>query len=349
MKLRRQLQLIILGFLVALLTSCAGKPQTQSQQANGTTSLYPTRGSLEPKQEKFWDHVQAEGKIEVLASGFEWSEGPLWLPTESRLVFSDVPQNRVYSWKEGETEATVWLEPSGYTGDTPRGGEPGSNGLALSTKGGLLLCQHGDRRVAAMLGSPENPAAEFVSIAETYEGKRFNSPNDLCVDSSGQVFFTDPPYGLIGQMESPDKEIDFQGVYRVDRTVTVHLITDTLTRPNGIALSPDGRTLYVANSDPGKAMWVAYSLDEKGNPTGLKWQIDATPLVGRDNPGLPDGLKVKSDGTIYATGPGGVWVISPEGEHLGTIRTGLPTANCALGPGYLYMTADSLLLRVPIS
>ena len=229
-----------------------------------------------------------------------------------------------------------------------RNGEPGSNGLALDQNGYLLLCQHGDRRLAKMNASLSQPEPQFTDVATHYEEQRFNSPNDLCVSKSGMIYFTDPPYGLEKGMEDPSKEIAFQGVYVIDQEGQIALITDSLTRPNGIALSPDERLLYVAVSDPEGAKWYVYDLDETGQATTGKLFYDVTEKVGKDHPGLPDGLKVNGDGVLFATGPGGVWVFESTGEHLGTIETGLPTANCAIGEGYLYMTADSLLLRVPL-
>ena len=297
--------------------------------------------------------IPPAAEISILARGFEWSEGPLWLPDQQLLIFSDVPRNTIYAWpslEEGAdpTATQVYLQPSGYTGEAARGGEPGSNGLALDQQDRLLLCQHGDRRIARMEASLGEPAPSFETVAGRYEGMRFNSPNDLCINQAGQVFFTDPPYGLPHGPEDSLLETPFQGVYRIDPDGSVSLLVDSLTRPNGIALSPDERTLYVAVSDPTRAIWMAYDLGPKGQVQGGRLFYDATDWVGRDNPGLPDGLKVGPDGTLFATGPGGVWVFSPQGEQLGLLRTGRPTSNCALGDGFLYMTADSLLLRTPV-
>ena len=194
-----------------------------------------------------------------------------------------------------------------------------------------------------------NPKPAYEAIIEKFEGKRFNSPNDLIFDQSGNLYFTDPPYGLPGQMEDPEKEIPFQGVYRVTPEGAITLLTDELSRPNGLALSPDKKTLYVANSDPEKALWMAYELDENGAIQDKKMFYDATEWVPKA-PGLPDGLKVDDRGNLFATGPGGVWIFSPEGKHLGTIQTGEATANCAFNEDKteLYMTADSYLLRLKL-
>lgn len=342
-----------LSFACLLLTFLWSCNDTSSNQENTTEQpqevTYPTTGSIE-RLTPAMDEIIAPGTApEILATGFNWSEGPLWLPEEELLIFSDVPENQIYQWKPGDTVATVYLEPSGFTGETTTSREPGSNGLALDNQGRLLLAQHADRRIARMDAPLGDPKPEFTTLADTYQEKRFNSPNDLVIDSEGRIYFTDPPYGLGQMMEDPLKEIPFQGVYRIDPDGEVALLVDSLTRPNGIALSPDEQTLYVAISDPEGARWMAYDLDEEGQITGGRIFYDATPQVGKAA-GVPDGMKVDSQGRIFATGPGGVWVISPEGEHLGTINTGQATANVALGPedSILYITADSLLLRVPL-
>lgn len=307
-----------------------------------------SKGSIEIVDAKLEGVLNTKAVIEVLAEGFDWSEGPLWLPDQQMLVFSDVPRNTIYSWSEKEG-AAVYLKPSGFTGAEFPGSEPGSNGLTLNNRGELVLCQHGDRAVSVMKATLENPVANFEHLATSFGGKRFNSPNDLVFDRAGNMYFTDPPYGLPGGADDPTKEIDFQGVYRVSPEGEVKLLTDELSRPNGLALSPDEKTLYVANSDPEKAIWMAYSLNGQGQITGSEIFFDATPEVARAK-GLPDGLKVDDSGNVFATGPGGVWVFAPGGEHLGTIKTGEATANCAFNEdkSELYMTADSYILRLKL-
>ena len=200
-----------------------------------------------------------------------------------------------------------------------------------------------------MEASLRDPKPVFITVADTWQSKRFNSPNDLVVNSKNQIFFTDPPYGLDLQAEDPKKEIDFQGVYRRDPDGRVHLIVNDLTRPNGVALSPDERTLYVANSDPEHAVWMAYTLDDHGNVIVHQKFYDATSLVSQMK-GLPDGLKVNREGIIFATGPGGVWIFSSKGVALGRIETGEATANCALNTdeSMLFMCADDYLMRVAL-
>ena len=294
------------------------------------------------------DLIPADLKIEILAEGFGWSEGPLWLSAENKLIFSDIPSNSIFEWTEkGGTK--LYLKPAGYTGKEKRGGETGSNGLLLSPGGELVLCQHGDRRMAKMNAKLLSPKADFTTIAGSYSDKKLNSPNDAVYDKKGNLYFTDPPYGLEQNDKDPLKELDFQGVYKVEKTGKITLMTKELSRPNGIAFSPDFKKLYVANSDPEKAIWMVYDVDENGLLKNGKQFFDATDKT-KTLKGLPDGMKVHKNGWVFATGPGGVLIFTPEGEHLGTIFTGEATANCAFNSDYseLFMTADDYLLRVKL-
>jgi gluconolactonase len=262
------------------------------------------------------------------------------------LLFSDVPQNVVYKWKEG-AGAQPYLKPSGYTGTEPRGGEMGSNGLTLDANGRLVLCQHGDRRVARMEAPLSSPQPKFSTLADRYDGKRFNSPNDVVFHSNGDMYFTDPPYGMPKQFEDPGREIPFQGVFRRGRDGAVTLLTREMTRPNGLAFSPDERLLYVAQSDSTAAIWRVFDVKPDGTFGASRVLFDSTAMT-KTLKGLPDGLKIDTEGNLFATGPGGVLVISPQGKHLGTIFTGQATANCAFGDDgrALYITADMYLMRV---
>ena len=290
--------------------------------------------------------IAPDAKIEVLAEGYDWVEGPVWVKDGGYLLFSDIPQNVVYRWKQGEG-AKEYLKPSGYTGSRPRGGEIGSNALVLDSRGRLVLCQHGDRRMARMEAPLRAPQPAFTTIADRYEGKRFNSPNDAVYKSNGDLYFTDPPYGMEKQFEDPLREIPYQGVFRVGSTGTVTLLTREMTRPNGLAFSPDERLLYIAQSDEQAAIWRVFDVKGDGTLGASRVLFDATPLT-KTRPGLPDGMKVDTEGNLFATGPGGVLVLSPEGKHLGTIMTGQRTSNCAFGDDgrTLYMTADMYLMRV---
>lgn len=299
-------------------------------------------GSIEALDPQLHTLIPVEAKIEKLASGFDWSEGPVWIKSGGYLVFSDVPSNTVYRWTPGQG-VTVHLQPSGYTGAEPRGGEPGSNGLTVDSKGRLVLCEHGDRRVGRV-----EKDGRHVTLVDRYQGKRFNSPNDLVYHSSGDLYFTDPPYGLVGNMDDPKKELSFQGVYRLKPDGKLTLLTDQVTRPNGIALSPDEKTLYVAVSDPKIPVIMAYDVQPDGTVTKGRVFFDMMPFMKPENKGLPDGLKVDQKGNLFATGPGGVFVITAAGRHLGTIHTGEATANCNWGDdgSTLYITADMYLARV---
>lgn len=329
---------LILSWLCLFLATQA---YAQKDAAPGATI-----GKIERLDPALDELIAPGAKIELLASGFDWSEGPVWIKDGGFVIFSDVPQNVVYRWKEGEGIST-YLKPAGFTGDQTDSPEPGSNGLAVDAQGRLLLCQHGDRRLARMDAATDSPAPEFTSLVDRYEGHRFNSPNDLAVHSSGAIYFTDPPYGLVGKFNDSRKEIDFQGVYRLSPSGEVSLLTRELKAPNGVALSPDEATLYVAQSDSEKAIIMAYDVTPDGGIKNARVLFDATPLV-KTRQGAPDGLKVDAQGNLFATGPGGVLVLTPDGKHLGTIMTGERIANCAFGDDgrTLYMTSDMHLCRV---
>ena len=284
--------------------------------------------------------IAADAKIEKLAEGFKWAEGPVWY--RGAVLFSDVPQNVVYRWKEGQEAAEIFLKPSGQLTPAPGFREPGSNGLTLDREGRLLLCQDGERRIARY------EDGKFTAIADRFEGKRFNSPNDLAVRRNGDIYFTDPPYGLEKMNESPLKELPFNGVFRVSTDGKVTLLAKRLTFPNGIAFSPDEKRLYVAVSDGAATRIVAYGVAADGTLADERVFFDAQPLKVAGGKGLCDGLKVDRAGNLWASGPGGILVISPAGKLLGRISTGLTTANCAWGDdgGTLYMTASNSLLRV---
>jgi gluconolactonase len=309
----------------------------------GTATAGPTLGKIERLDPAFDQLVDPDVVIELLAEKkFEWAEGPVWDATARRLLFSDIPRNMIWEWSP-QGGLKPFLVPAGYTGAEPfTGREPGSNGLAFNKAGELVLCQHGDRRVAKLV------AGKFVTLVDRYQGKRLNSPNDLVIKGNGDIYFTDPPYGLPKGAEDPAKELDFQGVYRLSAQGEVTLLTRELSRPNGIAFSPDERTLYVANSDPQRAIVMAYAVKSDGTLGTGKVFFDKTQAAQQKQPGLPDGLKVSRDGTVWATGPGGVFVYSPQGRQLATLATGVPTANVTFGDdgSTLFITADKNLARV---
>ncbi|MFM8436182.1 MAG: SMP-30/gluconolactonase/LRE family protein [Planctomycetia bacterium] len=307
--------------------------------------LLPTVGSIERLDPRFDALVPRDAVIEVLASGFVWAEGPVWLKGEQALLFSDVPRNRVMRFKDGEG-LSVFLEPSGFTGPAVYGAERGSNGLTLDRQGNLISCEHGDRRVSRL-----TPGGGKRTVADNYQGKRFNSPNDCAVHSSGAIYFTDPPYGLPKGWDDERRELDVSGVYRVAPDGVVTLLCDTMTRPNGICFSPDEKRLYVAQSDPEAPLWKVFTVQPDGTLDAGRTFFDGTKLFKEHKKGLPDGLKVDAAGNVFATGPGGVLVIAADGTHLGTFLTGQATANCAFGGDgrTLYITADSHLCRARLT
>jgi gluconolactonase len=284
--------------------------------------------------------------MEVLCDGFEWCEGPAWVADGEFLLFSDIPRNAIMRWKEG-AGCSLYLKPAGYTGDSPRGGESGSNGLELDRQGRLILCQHGDRRVARLDAAWDDPNPKYVTVADKYDGKRLNSPNDAVVHSSGAIYFTDPPYGLEKNMDDPAKELPFQGVYRVAPDGSVTLLTKEVERPNGIGFSPDERTLYVANSHGPRPVIMAFAVKEDGTLDQGREFFDARELAAKYE-GACDGLAVDDKGNLFATVPGGVAVLSPEGKLLGMLLTGKRTSNCAFGDDgkALFITAHDVVLRV---
>ncbi len=328
--------------LSLLISACSSAPTTTEITSSDTTV-----GAIERLDPQIDSLIAPDAQLEILGEGFEWTEGPVWIASGDYLLFSDVPQNTVFRWSARDS-ITQYLSPSGFAAGNSDSKEPGSNGLYLDGEGHLVLCQHGARQVARMDAPLDDPQPSFVALADNYDGKRLNSPNDLVFDRAGNIYFTDPPYGLPGGADSEEKELDFQGVYRwsaADSSLT--LLTQALSRPNGIALSPDEQTLYVANSDSENAVWMRYPLDEDGTIGRGSILYDATEATA-DAKGLPDGLVVNRQGHLFATGPGGVWVFAPDGTHLGTIQTGEATANCTLNAdeSVLYITADMYLMRL---
>jgi gluconolactonase len=298
--------------------------------------------SLDPRFDKL---VAKDAKVETIARGFIWTEGTAWNKEGKFLVFSDIPHNVVHKWQDGKV--TEFVKPSGYTGKTPRGGkpgdEPGSNGLLFDAEGRLTLCEHGDRRVTRI----EKDGSKTV-LADNYMGKKLNSPNDLVYHSNGDLYFTDPPYGRPKWDKDESIELKFFGVFLRKKDGKLILLTKEMTRPNGIALSPDEKTLYVANSDPDLPIWKSFPVKSDGTIGEGKVFVDGTKWFKAKRPGLPDGMKIDSAGNIWATGPGGVWVFAPDGTVLGNIDTGTNTANCAFGDdgSMLYIAANHDICRV---
>ncbi|MEL7500303.1 MAG: SMP-30/gluconolactonase/LRE family protein [Planctomycetota bacterium] len=300
----------------------------------------PTQFKIEVLDDALLKLIDPDAKIEVLATGFRWSEGPVWRKASQRLQFSDVPNNRIHQWAPN-SKLSVFMEPSGFEGDN-REKEPGSNGLMEDAQGRLVVCDHGNRRIYRV----EQDGSK-TTLADRFDGNRFNSPNDLVIHSNGDIYFTDPPYGL---RDKTKRELDFNGVYRLQPDGTVTLLTKEFERPNGIALSPDEKTLYVAQSHRPAPVIKSFPIKEDGGieSTGGHVLFNCKKLAETGGKGMPDGMCVDVDGNLWATGPGGVLVISPKGKLLGRVLMGKSTANCAFGEDgmTLFMTSSDRLCRV---
>jgi gluconolactonase len=289
--------------------------------------------------------VPKDAVLEKIADGFSWVEGPLWRGEGGYLLFSDIPNNSVFRWKEGEG-VRLFLKPSGYSGTAPfPGREPGSNGLAFDSAGRLVICEHGDRRITRL----ESDGSRTV-LADRYEGNRLNSPNDLVFRSNGDLYFTDPPFGLPKAFDDPEKELDFSGVYRLSTDGKLTLLTKEIKAPNGIAFSPDERTLYVTDVHPDRPAWHAFEVKPDGTIGSGRIFYEASSWK-KPNFGGPDGMKVDREGNLFAARPGGIIVFAPDGTLLGGIETGVPTSNCAWGDdgSTLYITAKTSIYRIRLT
>jgi gluconolactonase len=289
--------------------------------------------------------VPPDAVLEKVADGFAWVEGPVWDRKNGHLLFSDIPNNSVFKRQEG-TGVSLFLKPSGYTGETPfEGREPGSNGLAFDPEGRLVLCEHGDRRIARLESDGRK-----TTLADRYKGRRLNGPNDLVFKSNGDLYFTDPPFGLPKGFADPRRELDFSGVYRLSASGQLTLLTREIKAPNGIAFSPDEKTLYISNADSTRAVWMGYDVKDDGTLANGRVFFDATSWA-RAKKGAPDGMKIDRDGHIFAAGPGGIHVFSPDGTHLGSIEIGVATSNAAWGDdgSVLYITASTAVYRIRLA
>ncbi|HEX6852497.1 MAG TPA: SMP-30/gluconolactonase/LRE family protein [Candidatus Polarisedimenticolaceae bacterium] len=285
--------------------------------------------------------IPVDTVVEKVVDGHDWTEGPLWDPASRSLLFSDVPRNAIFRWDGGGAARPV-LEKSGYTGASPfPGREPGSNGLTFDRRGRLVMCQHGDRRIVR-----REEDGRLTVLADRFEGHRLNSPNDLVYRSNGDVFFTDPPFGLPKSFDDPGKEVPFQGVYRLTPDGKLTAVVRDLRAPNGIAFSPDEKILYVSNADNTNPVWMAYPVLADGSLGSGRVFADARAYV-KDGEGVPDGLEVDAAGNVFGAAPGGVHVFAPDGTRLGRIVTGVKTGNVAWGGGGdLFVAANHAILRV---
>ncbi len=289
--------------------------------------------------------IPRDAQVKQIADGFAWVEGPVWHSKGNDLLFSDIPNNSIFKWTPC-AGAELFLKPSGYRGSASfQGREPKSNGLAFDKEGRLVMCEHGDRRIARLEADKGK-----TTLADRFEGKRLNSPNDLAFKSNGDLYFTDPPFGLPRAFDDPGKELPFCGVYRLSPNGRLTLLTKDIKAPNGIAFSPDEKILYVTEADLGRPGWMAYDLREDGTVANGRVLLSATPFA-KTRKGTADGMKVDQQGNILGAGPGGIYVIAPDGKLLGTFETGVPTANCAWAEdgSTLYIAASTAIYRVRLT
>ena len=319
--------------LALLLAGCSNAP------APAPVKEIPQVGHIIRLDPAFDTLVPKDARIEKVATGFTFTEGPVWRP-EGLLWFSDVPGNAVRSVTPAG-DVKVIIQNAGGTVSAPPGAFIGPNGMISDKDGAVLLCQHGNRRIVRVAKD-----MMMTPYLEKFEGHRFNSPNDLVYRSDGALYFTDPPYGLLKQDDDPSKELKFNGVFLYAGGKLKAIIKD-LTRPNGIALSPDEKTLYVSNTEP-KRFWMRYDVAADGSVSNGRMFYDASATGGQ---GGPDGMKIDSQGNIYAAGPEGLWVFSADGKHLGTIQPGETVANCAWGGDgkTLYITASTSVYRIRLA
>lgn len=316
-----------------------------SSQACAARDVDTAFGGIERLDPRVDQLVPTDARLEVVAEGFQWVEGPVWHPERGYLLFSDVPANAIYRW-DRQGGARLFLKPSGYSGTAPfHGREPGSNGLTFDHRGRLVVCQHGDRRIVRL-----EPDGRRTVLADRYQGKRLNSPNDVIYRSNGDLYFTDPPFGLPKTFDDPARELAVSGVYRLSSAGVLSLLEGGLKAPNGIAFSPDEKTLYVSDVDPERPAWWAFPVRSDGTLAAGKLLLDASVWRAKRRGG-PDGLKVDSQGFLYAAGPEGVYILAPDGAHLGTLFTGVPTGNVAWGDvgSTLYITAGTWVLRIGLN
>jgi gluconolactonase len=332
---------------VILSVACNNNTQTQ----NSTTNTKDSIGKVELYDNSAKDLIDTNAEFEIIGRNYTWCEGPVWVTSKQMLLFSDVPNDKIYKWVANDTPV-VYLDPSGYTGTTPRGGEKGSNGLTLDNKGRLLICQDGNRQIARMNSTLDSPKAVYTSITSNYMGKKYNSPNDIVVSNNGTIYFTDPIYGLEKGANDPLRELKFEGVYEVDSSGKTTLLIDSISRPNGIALSLDEKVLYVGSSDDVHTKWYAYDLDANGNITKGKVLFDGTELKANATVKQgADGFKIDNNGNIFSAGPDGINIISPQGKLLGLIRIyNKRVSNCAFNENkdVLYVTATDVVLKIKL-
>jgi gluconolactonase len=333
-----------IGFMVFI--SCQNQntetPATPANDLIGKVELYsPGASSL----------IDSNATLEIIGRHYIWSEGPVWVASKQMLLFSDVPENKIYKW-DGKDTPVLYLTPSGYTDTAFRNGENGSNGLTLDKNGNLLLCQSGNRQVVRLNAPLESPKPVFTVLASHYQGKKFNSPNDLVTDSRNNIYFTDPIYGLPQHENDPTRELKFEGVYKISPDGQTTLLIDSISRPNGIALSIDEKILFLGSTDDKHPGWYAYHLDANGNIASGGLLLDATRLL--ENATIKqggDGFKIDRYGNLFAAGPDGINIISADGKRLGLIKIyKRRVSNCAFNEtkDVLFITATDVVIRIKL-
>lgn len=327
---------------VIVMASCTSPSPSSPPLSSGAPAV-PTQKHVEVIETHLSNLIDPDAQWEVLSDGYQWSEGPAWDKQRGQLYFTDVPSNTAYLWRQG-SGTEVFLQPSGSS-VTEGFREPGANGLFITDSGELLLANHGARAVQRINLDDKSR----TTLVGQYQGQTFNSPNDVVQSSNGDIFFSDPPYGLEGLNDSPLKDMDANGVYRLSPDGAITRLADTMSFPNGVALSPDESRLYVAQSDPNGA--AVFTLDPAAEgPREPQLFFDMQAYLEPANPGLPDGFAIAATGEIFVTGPGGIFILSEDGELLGRIYTGSATANVTFGGDNgrsLFITAQDRLLRIP--
>lgn len=328
--------------LAAILQVLACSPASRSIQAESATKSLSAPIIIR-FDSRFDQLVPPDAVVEKIADGFAWVEGPVWNRKEGYLLFSDVPNNSIFKWRPRE-DASVFLRTTGYSGSKPfQGREPGSNGLAFDPQGRLVFCQHGDRSISRL-----EKDGTRTTLVDRYQGKRINSPNDVVFRSNGDMYFTDPPFGLPKSYDDPSRELDFCGVYRLSKDGKLTLLITEALAPNGIAFSPDERTLYI--SDSKRTLWLAFDVREDGSLSKSRVLFDGAE-VGKGKAGVADGLKVDEHGNIFGAAPGGLYVIAPDGALLGRFDFGTATGNCAWGEdgSTLFIASNTAIYRIRLN
>ena len=332
----------------SVLASCANSTSQSNTNSNAdSTKLekeYPKMGNVEVLDPAMLAIIDSTAQVEKLADGMTWAEGPVWVNDGNFLLYSDTRQNIIYQWSEANG-LQEFIKPAGFEGPGTYSEEQGTNGLLVNKEGFLIACDHGNRRIAKI----DLKTKKKETLVDSWQGKKFNSPNDICQHPNGDYYFTDPPYGLPGrENDTETKEIAENGVYKVNAKGEATQVISNLARPNGIVISPDGKTLFVALSDGNNPFIMAYDIKEDGLLSEGRIFFD----FKKQFPGeslAADGIKMDKNGNMFAAAGDGVVVINPSGKPIGRIRSTVHTANCAFATdGYLYLTSTDQLLRVKL-